>query len=353
MGRDTNLRGNRQIDAARVFVDEEEKTALPDVDDIRVEGWTYQQPVDDLPASATPGMPWTSPFTVTPDKRTVTLSVQGREETYTVEEVEYYNQRGQLYQTYKKVVYLSKVRSEVHQKTITFEEASALPSYGNKVEEVETLTVYDYSGSNQINNEVVREVRTKWTYFSDNGDTRTMDKFEVTKAETGTSPLAVDKTVSTRQVFRRSLGQIWRETEIVEMDSAGLVSRSFEVSEIGPFKLTYSTGVPTASGKRMQSVTLASGGETAQVRFRSDLVADQASLDQLRTWLLDEYGSVRRYLRMHFAPKVDIRVANRLEVLNPPSDWAVASGIFVKSVRASRNGDQARMEIEGLTWAAA
>ena len=352
IGRDTNFRGTRQINSARIFSDRFEKTSLPATNDVLVEGWTYQRSVDDLPLVATPGYPWTSNYEHRPEERTTTLTVAGKQESYRTREVEFYNSKGQLYSTYKEIVYLTKDRKEEHTKNIVFEEDPTKVTFGNVLEETEQFVLNDTSGGNNIVNETVRDIKTVWSYFFDTGDTRTMDKFEVVRAETGSSPLAIEKTVLTRQVFSRTVGQIKRTTEVIETDADGNVTRSFETAELGPFKLV-SFGLGAPAGKKQESVTVSSGSSSARTKFRSELLGDQDSIGQIRTFILDDHDFIKETITLRIAPKLDIRVANRLDVLSPPAHWDASTGFFVLSTRITRDSRTTVMDLEVARWLAA
>ncbi|MDR7497934.1 MAG: hypothetical protein QN174_13370, partial [Armatimonadota bacterium] len=356
--------GTVPVDAARIVEARVAKDwALPP-GDVRVEGFTYQREVPDLPAgdTPTPGLPWTTGYEYVAPERRVSLTVQGKTESYTVQEIEYYNARGQLRGTYKRTQWHSKNRVDEMRSSIEFVEDPTSAAFGNKLREHETHYVrdvaYDANGQPVRNiDEVVRERRIEWDYYEDTGDVRRMDALEVYRDEAaGTSPLPLDKREITRQRFRRSMGQIWRDTEVVTFDEGGLIRRSVESREIGPFKLTVSAGSPSGAasaarpGYRMKTVAVASGPEDAPHVFSSSLIGDQASADAIRAQIAAD-GAVLRYrVTLTLAPDLRIRPGRTLQILNADSWWTVTS-CYVYAVRMERSGGRAAMQVEGVAWA--
>lgn len=359
VGRDGNFRGTRAVDAARLLVDEVERTAPAQAADVRVEGWTFERPVADIPsAGPVAGQSWTTSFIVNYPVRTITVSVAGRTEVYTIEESEYYNRNGQLYATYKKIVYLTKIRTEVYSSEITFDEDPTHKSFRAKLRQRETFNLTDLTPGNTIQDVTVRDAQTEWTYFDDNGDTRTMTAIVVEKPQSGTVQFntSPEKTTVTRETYRRSAGYIWKETETLEEDPVtGAVNRFLKTEQVGPFRLDFTVGggaAPTP-GLKMEKATQGAGAATSPIRYQSDLLGDQTSIDAIRAHLLDEHASIRRSVRFHLFPKLDIKVGNRVDVASPPSWWDVSSGIFVTGVRFQKRSGIFRMDVEGLTWFAA
>jgi hypothetical protein len=359
------------------------------------------------PKQPIPGLPWSASYVWHVPERTVTQTVQGLTESYTVKETEYYDWQGRLTRRYRQVIYQSKNRTETTNVVNEFVESQG-PSYGHKKAEHETYYVkavaYDASGKLITDiDEVVREKKTEWTYWFDTGDTLTMDSLSVEKDEGAQkSPLPLLKQEITRQRFRRSLGQVWRETEVITSDEQGFVSRSFEVSEVGPLRIEWQShipqkkpedetqppegappdwqpgdaapGLPTpggwsvaSPGKTMQAVqVVARPGDNAmpgdeEYTFSSGLIGDAGSAAAIRDQILDDWIALppgwqegdpirlRANIALVLKPDVRIRPGRTLQVLNADS-WWWASSIYLTSVRASHGAGVMRMDVQGVAW---
>lgn len=332
------------------------------------------------PARPIPGLPWFTGYMYSPEEREVSLTVQGITESYTVKEIEYYDSQGRLTGTYKRTDWQSKSRWEEHRSSVEFEWDGTKVSYGNKISEYVIHFVhavaYAYNEENELVtdiHEVVHEKKSEWTYWWDNGDTQSMDSFEVIKDESAQkSPLPLKERVITKQRFRRSMGQIWRDTEVITFDDTGLIERSFEVREIGPFKISWTAGVVgvgvgvemgkddvAGPGKTMQTVVivarpadgsvLVEGGTMpgdANYLFSSGLIGDPQSASQIRNLILSDWAT-KVDVTLAFMPDVRVKPARTLEVANADSWWDAIS-FFVFGVQCPTHTSE--MVVQGVAW---
>ncbi len=367
--RGRNARGTVQVRAERVLLEALEKTALPAVDGVRVEGATYEVEEDDAPqGAAIAGLPFGTPYTTSFGPFTVTKTAGGKTTTYIDEGQDWYDEAGRLLHSFRKVTYLlmdslPTSRVESWEKDCTFWVDSTRPYDGAPKTESEIFRVLDVwstaGGGKQAGTEIVREKDTDWRYFEDTGDVLAEDGFEVEKDESGkTLPLAVRTQRTWRYRYRRSKGRVLRDWEIVEFDPAtGAVSRTFGNTEVGAFNAD--AGRPplaARAGKRMASRRISAGPEATSGRFRleqSEMLGAAADCEAVRQDLIDEHASVRIGAAFSMAPDLRVKVGKTLEVLGAPAWWP-ASSFLVTAVHAEASGEgRMSMRVETVAWAAA
>lgn len=350
--RDEEFRGEVVMARARVTVDTVEKVVAIPQGGIRVEGWNYQCPEDDLPDEPTPGLPWSSGYTITYPVRTSSITlVSGRTETYETEEIEWYDARGNLLKRYTKTTYLSRTRTEERTYEATYENDPTLGTYNAKLTETERVVLTDFHSvppniARAIQGEVIRDKKSEWTYYDD-GDPKTMDAYERELDESGdkaTSPLKEKLRRTTRMRYRRTSGYTVRETEIVEFKPNNVVQRTFEVSEVGPFKLETRGGRVTGSGKKMVDQQVSAGPDDAVHVFSSDLLGDQASVDAIRDDLLDDQANYKLRVSVTATPNAAVRAGHVVAV--------DALRFFLTSLSMSGGGSSVGMTMEGVAWLA-
>lgn len=366
--RGNNARGVVVVDASRVLVEAMEKTALPIVDDVRVEGASYETEVPDGGGSGggTPD-PGGNPYSVSYGPTTISKTVAGKLTSYVEDGTRWYDGQGRQLAEIRRVVYLildgqATTRSELHQRTSTFWVDSTKPFDGAPKNEAESYIVTQLwpaqAGGFTSGPETVSVKSTDYTYYEDNGDTFGEDVFELERDEGGASPLPDKLNRSTRVRWRRSGGRVLKDVEIVEVDvGTNIPQRSFATTVIGPFNADAGqvSGGAARPGYRMERGQIAAGPEPTSGRFRvesSELLGHEDDCEAIRQDLIDEHASVRWEAAFAMVPDLRVKPGVVLTVQNAPAWWPVAS-FTVTGVQKDRDQAGYSMRVQAVAWEAA
>lgn len=359
-------RGTVAVDAARIHVERMDRTSLPAVAGVRVEGAGYEVEEADTGGAGLPSLDG-QPYSTSQGPFTVTRTVAGKTTTYIDEGTQWYDGQGRMTHSFRKCTYLllanePTTRVESWEKTCTFFVDSTVPFDGAPKTERETYRVLQAwpveGGGVSGGEEVIREREAEWRYFADNGDLLMEDGFEVEKDEEATLPLPLKTNRVTKYRYRRSGGRILRDQEITEQDPAtGAVTRSFGTTDQGPFNADAGQRIEgvARAGKRMARRLVSAGPEPTSGKFRierSELLGDAADCEAIRQDLIDEHASI--HLEASFAMEPDLRVkpGKVLTVQSAPAWWPATSWL-VTAVAKDATGDVFGMRVEGEAWQAA
>lgn len=357
--RGQEARGTVIVDAARIKLERMEKTALPAVDGVRVEGASYEAEEDEIGGTQVAGLvsitgqPYGTPF----GPFTVTKTVAGKTIAYVDEGQQYYDAKGRMTSSFRKVTYLSSIRTEKWEKTCEYYVDSTLPYDGAPKRETETYKV-DQIWVTQQGEEIVRQRDASWQYFGDNGDLLAEDVFEVEKDEQAKLPLPVNIERTSRFRYRRSAGRVLRDYETTEVDpGTGAVSRTFGTTDQGPFNADAGQKVSGVAhpGRRMAQKTVAAGPEPTSGKFRlekSEYLGSEADCEAVRQDLIDEHASVRLGVSLDMEPDLRVKPGKVLTVQGAPGWWPTAQfTVIAVSKEAESRG--MGMRVDGVAWLAA
>lgn len=345
--RGEEARGRVTTEAARIVEIIFEKTALPIVNDVRVEGARYDVPVreDQEDRSAFRGYQ-------------VDIAGPTPESSYRETTTEFVNRRGQLDRMVRYREYADGQRRERWDVQATFINQAGSPLDGNKASESEHHYVADNrSGLNTSFpfEKLVGSKLTVWRYYEDNGDTQSEDTIETERDETAESETVLPPKTCRITSYRylRSHRQTLRYWNVSEVDaSTGEIERStFGASEIAPFRMRRGEGDRAASVST-EPYQIAAGPNTAQRRESSDLLGSEAACEALRQDLLDEHSCVRIGVSVAMAPDLRLRVGMVQVVQGAPADWPVTEWL-ITAIRADATDRRFGMRVEGIAWQSA
>jgi hypothetical protein len=350
-----NLLGSVNVDFNRMTVNRYEKRVLPDINDVRVEGQSYETVV----ASGTLGL--CDPIFPETFVRSFGGGLPSQNYTETtkvykntvcqVTKVEITQQYADNLKTVVKTVLFTywsapgtpkdgKVKTQTYEHRETNSQTGAVnPLKTDGTQGASVNVTFSYSN-------VLRESMTKeFDYYSDNGDTKTTDESHE-KADRPVGPTGLDPTAGglvadyrpSHRTFKqftyaRGVGQTYR---IVAVQNHRLINERIEPTnnevqvEIPPYTVSEATLAAVNQGFKQETVTLSAGGEDAKRVEQSDLLGDQTSIDLIRTRLLEEQDLKIVEASVNMLPDHLVKPGWTLVIEGAPS-WFDISSLYILS----------------------
>lgn len=338
----------------RLRITDYHKTVLPAVNDVRVEGATYQTLVNEPGAfgldDGYPGVRITEKTVTNPD---APAPAPAGSMSYTETTAQHYDSAGRLFRIVKTTQYadLNYTESEITDREFVNNEF--LPSHNQIESEEYEKRVTNFRTGFALNNTLVKSRTKTVVYFDDNGDVESEDDMEIAYETASGSPVSAyteTKRIITTKINMRSLGQLSKTTNVVELEtSTGKVKRTFTVEDLGPFKLSATRGSSTPLGKRQEEAQISCGPEDSKRLEQSDLIGDEDTACLLRTRLTEEHGLAVVDIQIAMLPSHNIKAGRRLQITGVPA-WFDVDEFYILSTNIRKGAKGAEQVVRGLAF---
>lgn len=362
----------------RLRVNDYHKTRLPAVNDVRVEGATYETIVDDPEAigEECPGIRETAISVFNADPK----------QAYTETTAEHLDAFCRLILFVKNRIYGDLIRSELEIKTISY--VGNTDRIDNIVREIRETDGRQFSpvppSNENLGHELVADLRerevTVFSYYED-GDVKTEDVFiqkyggkdqRYLSGTSSPSEIAYDAdatvkdTNSNRQLdtliesertvrtyrYIRTAGYLVRFVDQTDTNVLkGTVIRRFGQDEVSPYKVGASTGSTIPRGKKQETAQISCGPTTAKRVETNDMIGDATSACLLRTRIVEEHGLELLDISVQGLPDHNIKAGRRMNITGAPS-WFDATNFYILSTEISKGSRGALQTSRGIAFIA-
>lgn len=360
----------------RLRVTEYHKTRLPTVNDIRIEGATYETIVDDPDSldGDCPGIRQTVVSVLNNDPK----------QAYTETTAEHRDEFCRIILYVKHRLFGDLIRSETEIKTFTYD--GTTDRIASMVREIRETDGRQFSpvppATENLGYELVADLRerevTVFSYYED-GDVETEDVFiqkyggKDQKFLSGTADpdeiefdedATVKDTNSNRQLdtliesertvrsyrYIRTAGYLVRFVDQTDTNVLkGTVTRRFGQDEVSPFKAGASIGSTIPRGKKQETAQISCGPETAKHKEVSDMLGNEATACLLRTRLTEEHTLELLDIQVEMLPDHNIKAGRRMNITGVPA-WFDATNFYILSVDTRKDGNGALQSVRGIAF---
>lgn len=360
------LIGDRAVNFERLVVDEYRKRILPAVNDVRIEGTTYDTVVSDSVALQGDCDAIT---TTTKDYDTVSPE-QSYIETHKV----FRNIACEVFKEETTKAYKDGQRTETDTILHEFWAIGSVPPVTGKLKKttvegrdtnlrsetrkvgtppVDTLFTYNFVNA-------LRSSKTiSYEYYTDDASLKRTDEEErIFDKETVIAGNIIigyaesnRRTVVHRMV--RHLSQLARTVittnyQILESGEPSQQNKQVQ-TEVSPFTIQTSAGTVVGQGQRTVPIQIAAGPVTAKRREQSDMLGDNVSAELIRQRLIQENAATIVEATVRMTPDHSMRPGKNLVVLGAPA-WFDVLSFFVPSTEINADDSGAEQTVNCIAW---